>query len=123
AGDARVGLGDLVVGLLQAVARHGAGDGAHHDAGDGPTYPRWQPLVAGDLVVGVAQDVLRDDVHAPTVGQVGLLAVIAGVDRDVHRRGAHAEHDDLLGNQLLLVLVVVGVDLLAGEALRAREGW
>ena len=117
----RVGLGELVVGLLQAVLGHRAGGGAHHEPGEGPTDRRGDPLVAGDLVVGLAEDVLRDDVHAAAVRQVGLGGVVAGVDGDVHRRVAHAEHDDLLAGELLLLLVGVGVDLLAGEGVGAGE--
>ena len=62
-------------------------------------------------------------IHAPRraarnvrVGDVG------GLHRDVHRRVAHAEHDDVLALEDRGLDVLVGVQLRAGEAVCAREG-
>lgn len=92
AGHGRVCLGELVVGLLEAVARHWARGRAHEQPGDGPADPGRDLLVPGDLVVGLAEDVLGNDVHSPPVGEVGPGCVIAGVRADVHGRVTHAEH-------------------------------
>jgi hypothetical protein len=56
AGHRRVSLGELVVGLLKAVARHRARGRAHEQPGDGPADPGRDLLVPGDLVVGLAED-------------------------------------------------------------------
>ena len=122
AGHGRVCLGELVVGLLEAVARHRSRGRAHEQPGDGPADPGRDLLVPGDLVVGLAEDVLGNDVHPAPVGEVGLGRMIAGVHADVHGRVAHAEHHHPLADELLLVLVVVGVYLFAGEGLRSGEG-
>ena len=82
------------------------------------------PRVGEDLVGaidGLAADVLRDDPRPAPCGQVDGLAVVAGVDGDVHRAVAHPQHDDPLAVELLLLLVVVGVDLLDLGGVGARE--
>ena len=115
-------LRELVVGLGQPVRPSGRRPASSAAGGSiakriGAGIRSLPPIVS----IGLPNDVLRHDVGAAPGGEVGRLRVVGGVDGDVHRRVAHAEHDDVLADELRLVLVVVRVDLLARERVRAGE--
>src|SRR3712207_6349558 len=73
------------------------------------------------LVHRLAEEVLGDDVRAAPRAEGRGLRDVRGVDGDVHRAVAHAQDDHLLAGQLLGARVVVRVQLLALEGVRARE--
>ena len=99
AGDRRVRLAELVVGLRQAELRRVA-DVAVDQLGDEPAADLERDPRAGhraaELVGRLAEDVLRDDVRAAPRREVDVVGHVRGLDRDVHRAVADAEHDDLL---------------------------
>ena len=70
----------------------------------------------------LAAEELGDDVGAAAHRQEGLLADPRGLDGDVDRRVADPEDEDALADQDVGLAVVVDVDLLARELLRAGEG-
>jgi hypothetical protein len=76
-----------------------------------------------ELVGGRAGDVLGQDVCPAPHREVRHGRHARGLDRDVGGRVADAEHQHVLVDEALVGLaVVVRVDLLAGEAVLAREG-
>jgi hypothetical protein len=74
-----------------------------------------------ERVERLAEEVLGDDPRAAAGGEVRVARDLAGLDRDVHRAVAHAEHDDVLVLQEVVVDVVVRVHLHALELVGAGE--
>ena len=122
-GDRRVGVAEAVVGLRQPVALHVAEGDLEHPLEDPAPHRERDLRRAADLVDRLAEQVLRDHVRAAAGGEVGLARDEARLDRDVHRRVAHPEHDDgLVAEEVRIVaLVVVRVDLHALEVVGAGE--
>jgi hypothetical protein len=75
----------------------------------------------GERVERLAEQVLRHDPRAAPGGEEGVRRDLARLDGDVHRRVAHAEDDDVLALQRLVVDVLVRVHLHALELVGARE--
>ena len=131
-GDRGMGLAELVVWLGQAVALGRAGERldrlVDHPLADRERHAR----VVGELVDRLAEHVLGDDPSAFARRQIGVGGHIGGLDGDVHRRVAHAEHDDVLAREDRIVHVGVGVQLVpskvsapgnAGSGQRASQWW
>ena len=118
-----MGVAEAVVGLRQPVALHVAERELEHPLEDPAPDPERDLRRAADLVDRLAEQVLRDHVRAAAGGEVGLARDEARLDRDVHRRVAHPEHDDgLVAEEVRVVaLVVVRVDLHALEVVGAGE--
>ena len=117
-----MGLAELVVGLGQAVALGVAGVALDHLVDHALADGEGDARVVGELVDGLAEDVLGDDPGAAAGGQVGVGGDVGGLDGDVHGAVAHAEDDDVLAGEERVVDVGVGVHLLAGERVGAGEG-
>ncbi len=108
-----MGVEDVVVGLWQAVALWRS-DHCQKDSLGQPLLDRERDPGVGQLLVHRAsQDVLGDDPGAPARRQEGLLRAVARLDRDVHRRVAHPQHEHPLAPERFGVDVVVRVHHLA----------
>ena len=113
-----------MVGLGQAVALHRPDRGAQRRLHEALADRERHPRLGHELVERAAEDVLGDDPGAAPGGQEDALGGLRGLDRDVHRRVAHAEHDDALAGEERRVVaeVVVRVHLDALEDVHALEG-
>ena len=119
--DGRVSLAEAVVGLGQAVALGRPGVAPEQGLGHPLAHLEGHPGVVAELVDRFAEDVLGHDPDALAGRQVGALGDIGGLDGDVHRRVAHAEHHHPLAGEDRVLDVGVGVHLLARERVGAGE--
>ncbi len=120
-----MGLAELVVGLGQAVRLHPARDLPELLHEQPPRDREGEARHPGgrQLIGGLATDVLGDHIRAAAHGQVGHLRDTRGLHGDVGGGVADAEHQDALVDEALVGLAVpVGVKLVAGERVLAREG-
>ena len=88
--DRGVRLERAVVGLGQAVALHRPDRGAQRRLHEALADRERHPRLGHELVERAAEDVLRDDPGAAPGGQEDALGGLRRLDRDVHRRVAHA---------------------------------
>jgi hypothetical protein len=119
--DRRMCGSEAMIGRGQAVAREIADGRAEERLPEAPAHAERHTRVDEDGVERPAEQVLRHDPRAATGTEDDARGDVRGLDGDVHRAVAHAEHDDPLVREEAGLVVLVCVKNTAVEAPRKRR--